>query len=167
MNLRYLLSLITFPGVIAHEFAHKTFCELTGVRVNKVVYFQFKDPAGYVSYEEPCKYHQTFLVAVGPIVINSLLAILLSFLAAHHSGEPRVYWTLLWLAFSIGCHAFPSNHDMGNISESSKAALKRGNILHLLVFPLIGLVWLANKLRYFLFDAVYALVLMGLGGGWI
>ena len=48
-----LISLLTFPGVIVHEWAHKLYCNWTGVLVHKVVYFQFANPAGYVLHSEP------------------------------------------------------------------------------------------------------------------
>lgn len=51
-----IISLVTFPGVIIHELAHKVFCYLFGVRVYEVVYFQVKDlsaPVGYVLHDPP------------------------------------------------------------------------------------------------------------------
>ena len=61
-------------------------------------------------------------------------------------------------------HAFPSNHDMKYILEASRTELRRGgSILYYLAFPFVGLVWLANKLRFIWFDFWYALFLVFLG----
>jgi hypothetical protein len=45
---RILVSVLTFPGIIFHELGHQLFCKFTGVRVIKVRYFRFGNPAGYV-----------------------------------------------------------------------------------------------------------------------
>lgn len=60
----WLISLLTFPGVIIHEWAHKKFCEWLGILVHKVVYFRFGNPAGYVLHEPPKTYKQTFWISV-------------------------------------------------------------------------------------------------------
>lgn len=73
----WLISLLTFPGVIVHEWAHKKFCDWNGVKVEKVVYFRFGNPAGYVMHEEPKKYNQIFWISAGPLIINSVLTIFL------------------------------------------------------------------------------------------
>lgn len=49
-----LISALTFPGVILHEWAHKLFCKRLGVKVLEVKYFQIgKKVAGYVVHEPP------------------------------------------------------------------------------------------------------------------
>lgn len=40
----FLISLLTFPGVMVHEFAHQLFCRIMRVPVYDVVYFQAKNP---------------------------------------------------------------------------------------------------------------------------
>jgi hypothetical protein len=63
-------------------------------------------------------------------------------------------------------HSFPSDHDMQHVAQASKESIKNGgSILHYLAFPFIWLVWLANKLRFFWFDAIYAILLIEVGGG--
>lgn len=152
-----LISLITFPGVIAHEWSHKKFCNWTGVKVLKVRYFRFGDPAGYVEHEMPSTFKQTFWISIGPLILNSLLTLVLSFIAFKFAHDQRWFFGLLWLAFSIGMYAFPSNHDMSNISDIIKLRI---SILYYLALPLIWLVWLANKLRFFWFDAIYSVALI-------
>lgn len=158
-----IISLLTFPGVVAHEWAHKKFCDWFGVPVRKVVYFRLGDPAGYVVHDEPVYYKQILGISIGPLIINTALAVLLGFIAARTALDARTYGILVWLAFSIGMHAFPSDHDVKHVSTASKAALKRGLILHALAFPLVWLIRIANALRVFWFDGVYAAALVGLG----
>ncbi len=164
--LNWSVSFLTFPGVMFHEWAHKTFCQLSGVRVHRVVYFRFGNPAGFVSHDEPRHYFQNFWISVGPLVINSLVAVLFTSLALRLSYNPRFSLVLLWLALSAGMHAFPSNHDMRHISSASRAALRSGgSLIHYLSFPFVGLIILANELKFFWFDFVYAMLLIALGIG--
>jgi hypothetical protein len=171
----WLVSLLTFPGVILHEWAHKKFCDLAKVKVQDVVYFNLdfigeNESAGYVIHERPTTYKQIFLISVGPLIINSLATILLGYLFQILGfNTPETQNSLLaiilaWLALSVGMHAFPSDEDMKNILEASKVELaKGGSKLHYLAFPFVWLVSLANKLRAIWFDAIYAGLLMMLG----
>lgn len=55
---------------------------------------------------------------------------------------------------------------MQHVSEASKAAIKEGgSFLHYLAFPFVMLVSFANLLRFFWFDAIYAFILISIGGG--
>ena len=160
-----LISVLTFPGIIIHEWSHKKFCEWTGVRVEKVVYFNFRgNPAGYVIHDEPQKYKQTFWISVGPLLINSFSAIIFSIFALFCQSATILWFILLWVSVSAGVNAFPSNHDMKNIWEASKKEIKNGgNILHYLAFILVVIIWVANLLRFFWFDFIYAVILVDLG----
>lgn len=63
-------------------------------------------------------------------------------------------------------HSFPSDQDMHHISSASKLALKqKGSFFHYLTFPFVWIIWIANKLRFFWFDAIYAIALISLVGG--
>lgn len=159
----WLISLLTFPGVIVHEWAHKKFCDWNEVKVEKVVYFRFGNPAGYVLHEEPKKYKQVFWVSVGPLIINSILTIFLGIFASSLDSSSNSYLFILWLAISIGMHSFPSDHDAKNILNESKI-LKDKNKTHYLAYPFFALIWLANKLSFFWFDAIYAVVLISISG---
>lgn len=154
---------LTFPGVIIHEWAHKIFCQLSGLKVVKVVYFKFGNPSGYVIHEAPQNYLQSFLVATGPIIFNSLIAYLLSYGISYLT--PGSYWRfiLLWLAFSIAFHAFPSDKDLSGAASDGLLALKRGTSLWPLIgFPLLGLMWLAGHFGI-VFKIAFALLLLLFG----
>ncbi len=161
----WLISILTFPGVIVHELAHKKFCNWLKVPVLKVVYFRFGNPAGYVLHAEPQQYKQVFWISIGPLIINSLGAVIVSFLASLNDSSSWPYLILIWIAISLGMHSFPSDEDMKHISSASKESLKKGgSSLHYLAFPFVVLVWISNKLRFFWFDLIYAIFLIGLGG---
>lgn len=161
-----IISLFTFPGVIVHEWAHKKLCEWFGVPVRAVKYFRIGNPAGYVFHDIPTKYKQIFWISIGPLIINSITAVSLSFVATQTIKQSFLWDFLIWIAFSIGMHSFPSDHDMKHILAASKSELKRGGtMLHYLAFPFVALVWISNKLRFFWFDLIYASFLVGLGGG--
>lgn len=161
-----LISIITFPGIVVHEWAHKKFCDWLKVSVLKVVYFRFGNPAGYVQHEQPIKYNQIFWISIGPLIVNSGITLLLGFLASQVISESFLYDLLVWLALSIGMHSFPSDQDMTHISSASKSALKEnGSFLHYFAFPFVWLVWIANVLKFFWFDAAYAVLLISLVGG--
>lgn len=161
-----LISILTFPGIIIHEWAHQKFCDWSHVNVHKVVYFHFGSPSGYVIHEEPKNYKQIFWISVGPLIINSLATIFFSFLASEARPETFISYLLLWVAISVGMHSFPSDHDMKNILEKSKDELKKGGtILHYLSYPFVWLIFIANKLSFFWFDLIYAVILVGFGGG--
>lgn len=162
-----LISALTFPGVMLHEWAHEFFCKRLGVAVHEVKYFQLgKKVAGYVIHEIPSTYKQTFWISVGPLLINSLVAVLLSFVALQIKSDGWLLYVFFWLAVSAGMHSFPSDQDMSNIQERSKAALKEGgSFFHYLSFPFVWLVWLGNKLRIVWFDAIWAFMLVSIGGG--
>lgn len=131
-----------------------------------MVYFSFENPAGYVIHREPEKYKQIFWISVGPLVLNSFLTLILGSIASGLHQKGWIYLVILWLALSVGMHAFPSDEDMENVSYASKQSLKQnGSIFHYFVFPFIWIIWIANKLKFFWFDAIYAIGLISLVGG--
>jgi hypothetical protein len=161
----WLISILTFPGVIIHEWAHKKFCDWTNVSVHKVVYFQFGNPAGYVAHEHPERYNQIFWISIGPLIINSLVTIILSYFSSQAQPESNLYFLFLWIAVSSGMNAFPSDHDARNIFNESKKLLKNGgSALHYFAYPFFALIWIANKLSFLWFDLFYALILMSFAG---
>lgn len=162
----FLISLLTFPGVIVHEAAHMLFCKLRHVAVFQMCFFRIGNPAGYIIHEEIQDFTSAFLVSVGPLIVNSLLCVLICLPAlmpvrVFHIEHPLSYF-LIWLGVSIGMHAFPSTHDATNLYEQAKKAAKKLNPLAILSFPLVALIIVANVLRFFWFDYIYG-VFLGLG----
>jgi len=149
-----LISIVTFPGVIIHELAHKIFCELFGVKVHKVCYFRFKSPCGYVIHERPQKFSQIFFITVGSFIVNTLTAILV-FILARMSGETGI---LLWLGLSIGMHSFPSKGDAKTLWGESNRHIK-DDFLAVIGYPFAILIWLSSILSIIWFDLIYAVSL--------
>jgi len=157
---------LTFPGVAVHEWAHKIFCKISGLKVIKTVYFRFGNPSGYVIHEAPRNYLQSFFIAIGPIIFNSIFSIFLAY--AIYWLQPGSYLRLifLWLSFSIAAHAFPSNEDLKGASSDGVAHLKNGSSLWPLIgFPLIGLMWLAGRFGL-IFRIIFAITLVVSGLVW-
>ncbi|HEY1270181.1 MAG TPA: DUF3267 domain-containing protein [Candidatus Binatia bacterium] len=158
-----LVSIASFPGVIVHEAAHFLFCKMRRLAVFEVCYFRFGNPAGYVLHETTEDFTTCFLVAMGPFIINSLLCLLLTFPAlipmrmfGYHDFI-TYFW--LWLGVSIGMHAFPSTHDAAGLWSAAKKAAKNGNIFAAVSFPLVVVIYAANILSFFWFDALYGLAI--------
>lgn len=160
-----LISILTFPGVIVHEWAHKFFCDRANVPVYEVVYFRLGNPAGYVAHAPIVDYKEKFLVSVGPFIVNTLLALCI-FLVARliDFSLPRLWFVELaflivfWLGLSIGMHALPSRGDAINLWKASKENW-RHNYIAMLGFPIVGMIYIADALKMFFFDFIYALVL--------
>lgn len=178
MVLGFLVAVVTFPGTIVHEYAHKKMCDWTGVDVYEVVYLRLGNPMGYVKHGEVDSFRQSFGITVAPFLINSFIAVLFFSLSALYAvftgvyettGDPSLVITLpflglIWLGFSVGMHAFPSSQDARNLwrfSRSSKGIMVKAGL------PISGFIYLADKLRFFWIDALYALFLLAITGNLI
>jgi hypothetical protein len=155
----WVIAILTFPGVIVHEAAHMLFCRLRGVAVLDVCFIRIGNPAGYVIHEQAEDFTTTFLISVGPFIVNTVLCLVfcLPALVPIHVfsiSDPLSYF-FMWLGISIGMHAFPSTGD-GQVLWA-QAKLKAGTFhpLALLSFPVVGLIYIANALSFFWFDAIY------------
>jgi hypothetical protein len=161
-----LVSLATFPGVIVHEAAHMWFCKLKGVAVFDVSFFRFGNPAGYVIHEEIKDFNTAFMVSMGPFFVNSLLCIFIcfpAFLPMYIFGVKSIpLYFLLWLGISIGMHAFPSTTDGYVLYQYAKKSASSGNILAILSFPIVLLIYMANIGRIFWLDYLYGMAI-GIG----
>ena len=158
----WLVSIITFPGVIVHEMAHRIFCDLAGVQVYKVCYFRAGNPAGYVLHERPNKLGASFLITVGPLLVNTILCSFFTFTPMiAMSLDPEhlhpVFSLLIWVGISTGMHAFPSNQDAENFVDAIEDAGRRG-LLYGISRGFQGLIFIANVSRILWFDVLFALV---------
>lgn len=156
----FLVAILTFPGVIIHEAAHRVFCDICGVPVYEVCYFRLGNPSGYVIYGRTDRLRANFLIAMGPLVVNSILCAVISFsaitaFAIGASETPIVFVVLLWLGIAIGMHAFPSAQDVKNFSEAVRSAGHR-ELLYVIAKAIEYVFRFANVLRIVWFDLVYA-----------
>lgn len=156
----WLISLITFPGVIVHEIAHQFFCRISNVAVFDVKYFQLKNPVGYVLHEHPQKTYQHILIGLGPLFVNTILGALIAFPAimptmTFGTSDP-IDMLLIWLGFSIAMHSFPSTGDAKSIWESvMKPNVNIG--YKLFAIPVVGLLYLGALGSIVWLDAIYGI----------
>ncbi|MEB3293135.1 MAG: metalloprotease family protein [Synechococcales bacterium] len=162
-----VITVLTFPGVMVHEFAHKLACHWTGTPVIKVCYFRFDNPAGYVIHEEPDNIWKHILIGIGPFFVNTFLGLLLSLalgLTAQLPGESLNGLFIIgsWLALSIAMHAFPS---VGDAMSIWSAVWQKGTPIaaKLVGTPLVGIIFLGAFGSVFWLDLIYGMfVVFGL-----
>lgn len=161
-----LISILTFPGIIVHEFAHMLFCRIRKVAVFDACYFRVGNPAGYVVHENTSNFNSTFLISMGPFFVNTLLCLLICLPAympiKFFNIEHPLSYFLIWLGVSIGMHAIPSNQDAENVYEQAKQRIKSGNILAIVSFPIVGLIYVFNIMRFLWADLFYGIAI-GIG----
>ncbi|MBK9250110.1 MAG: DUF3267 domain-containing protein [Ignavibacteria bacterium] len=142
------------------------FCRLRKLAVFDACYFSLGNPSGYVIHEGTTNFNSTFLVSMGPFFVNTILCLLICLPAYmpikfFNLDHPLSYF-LIWLGVSIGMHAIPSNQDADNVFQQAKISVKDKNILAILSFPIVGLIYLFNIFRIFWVDAIYG-VAIGIG----
>ncbi len=158
-----IVTWITFPGVILHEWSHKFFCDIAGIPVYEVKYFRLGNPAGYVKHGEITRYRDAFLTTIAPFIINTIFALIMFIVPAlNFNGILNLLF--IWLGISFAMHAFPSDGDAKSLWAYS-TRVWRGNLVALIGFPIVGVIFIANLLRIFWFDLIYAGFLFGITFG--
>jgi hypothetical protein len=121
-----IVALLTFPGVILHEMAHKFFCDLYHIPVYEVKYFAISKNAGHVIHEISENSRERAIISLAPLLINSIVCFLLLF----PTILPLVMGTsfvssftfldifLIWVGFSCGINAIPSKTDLAHIDNN-------------------------------------------------
>jgi hypothetical protein len=160
----WLISLVTFPGVIVHELAHQLFCRWARVAVFEVKYFQLKNPVGYVIHELTNNPKKNLLIGVGPFIINSLLGALIAMPAViaivkFEAGSFFDY-LIMWIGISIAMHAFPSTGDAKNI-WASVTAKETPLGVKIIGVPVVGLIYLGAVGSVFWLDFIYGVAISG------
>lgn len=125
-----IVALITLPGVILHEIAHRLFCDINDVDVYEIKYFNFLSrKAGHVVHAGTPNFGHALLISIAPLIVNTLVCMLLTFpygikvlLGTDFVQTPSIinhYLQLfiLWIGYSVGFNAIPSNQDMANLLE--------------------------------------------------
>lgn len=113
------ISYLSFLGVIVHEWAHKIMCQIFGIPVQQIKYFQ-SDGGGFVLHDKTNKLLATTFIALAPIIINTAVAFTTGCIyAATHYLNINFTWLnviLIYVGITIGMHAFPSQQDTNTIS---------------------------------------------------
>lgn len=164
--LRLLISYLTFPGIMAHEFAHAWACRRLGIQVHKVCYLRFGNPMGYVLHEPATSVRQHILVAVAPFFVSTVLALTASLAACGIARAPLfpevrvvVAPVSLWLSFAFALHAFPSSGDAdslwGDMASPGVSLFGR-----LLLVPAVGMIRMVQAGARFWLDVLFALAVV-------
>ncbi len=159
----FVISILTFPGVILHEAEHQFFCRVNNLAVFDVCYFRIGNPAGYVVHEGTNDFIKSFMVSMGPFFVNSLFCVIFCSAAfipvwELEASDPLAYF-FYWLGLSIGMHAFPSTQDMKGIWSLMPAEAKKFNLLAILSYPIVGLVYVLNFARIVWADLGYGIAI--------
>jgi hypothetical protein len=157
----FIISFVTFPGVIVHELAHQIFCYLCGLKVLEVKYFQFRNPCGYVVHESTDRPGKVFLTSMGPFFVNTVIGLLIILPASIEVIGFKEYTNplilvLAWLGFSILMHAFPSTGDAKVMVERILKNRQVNILPKILAAPFILLVYAGAIGSIFWLDAIYA-----------
>jgi hypothetical protein len=131
------------------------------VPVFEVKYFQSENPCGYVTHEPTDNPFKTFMISVGPFLVNTILGAFIVTPAAIELFKFGDYSNILnlllgWLGISILMHAFPSRGDAGvmvsNILKNKDVSI----FAKILVAPVIGLIYLGAIGSVIWLDLIYA-----------
>ncbi len=160
----FLISILTFPGVIVHEIAHVLFCRMFRVAIFDVCYFRFGNPAGFVVHEKPRNHIHHLLIGIGPFFVNSIVGALIASPAVipvikFEAGNPLQY-VLIWLGVSIAMHAFPSTGDAASIWEAVKGSDVPA-LVKVVAYPVVGIIYLGALGSMFWLDALYGIAIAG------
>ena len=166
--MRYILSWLTFPGIMLHEYGHAWACRQLGIRVVKVCYFRFGNPLGYVLHEQPESAVQHIIVASAPFFVStvfafaaSMAATLLVYFQANGATGDFAPAALAWLGFSFALHAFPSSGDADALWKDVTGN-SFGFIQKMLLIPVVGLMRMFHFGSRFWMDALFAILLIAL-----
>jgi len=154
----FIITYLTFPGVIVHELAHQLFCRLYKVPVFKVVYFKTGNPAGFVLHETPQNKWHSVMISIGPFIINTILGAVIALPAAlpvfKFDNPSPLDYVLIYLGVSIAMHAFPSTGD-GNVIWKTLKEKETPLWIKIVGYPLVGLIYAGSIGSFFWLDLLY------------
>lgn len=131
-----LIAFLTFPGIVLHEVAHRLFCDWAHIEVYSVSYFNLSQKTvGHVAHAVTNNIYYSFLIGVGPLIINTIVCMILTFPAGckyyldldfFHPASGSIafgYTVLTWIGYSVGFHAIPSNQDVKHLPLQAQSAV--------------------------------------------
>ncbi len=161
-----IISALTFPGIMVHEFAHESFCRIFKVPVYEVCYFNFGNPAGYVIHGKSDHWYQDVIIAAGPFFLNSLIGALLALPVVINSPDLEavnfIGGLTMWLSISIAMHAIPSTGD-GKSMWTAVSGNKAPLLAKIIVSPIIAFIYLLSWGSFFWLDVIYGLCVCFIG----
>jgi len=161
----FLIGLITFPGIILHEYLHKKMCDYLNVKVFDVKYFTleysdlFSDTMGYVTHEKTSFWNQT-KIGLAPLfgIFPGIILVLISFFLINFSNF--FGYLLLWIGFSFLVNMFPSRAD---INHFFNASFKRNFFLislYFILLPFIIILYIFSYLEIIWADFIVAIIII-------
>jgi hypothetical protein len=164
-------AILALPGIVIHELGHYLLCRLCRAAVQEVVFFDARGPSGYVVHSVPRRLAQHTTIVVGPLLLNSALGFLLFRAATTQFGDlidqtrpvaPLAVAQIVALALlgaSIALHALPSQADAASLWRVTMDRVGHGQLLAVLAAPVALGLLLANHLRRYWIDWIYAIAL--------
>jgi len=140
-------------GTILHEFGHKIFCELTGVKIIGVSYFNFDEDIeadGFVVHENPETFTQALLITIGPLFTVGFVLFLIILLLINNLEWLSSDFFIMSLLMGFGLSMFPSTHDVNNLIEFVKKKYKFSSKQSFLQNGKTILIWLFMPIIYIL-----------------
>ncbi|MBP5304360.1 MAG: DUF3267 domain-containing protein [Lachnospiraceae bacterium] len=165
----FLISYITFPGVMMHELGHQIACYLSKVCVFNVKYFQFDAKvSGYVQHEKTDNPWKSLLITYGPFLFNTILgtflvipmSIMWTFFARRvllPFWVKAVCYVLGYLGVSCLANAFPSSGDAKVLFTSVVKNKDVPLAIRIIIAPFVALIYLCSLAKFVWFDFVFAL----------
>jgi hypothetical protein len=164
----FLISFVTFPGVMMHELGHQLACWLSKVCVFRVQYFKFDAKvAGFVEHERTDNPWKSLLITYGPFIFNTILGTILVLpLSLMWAANANRVILPLWVRpvcyiiayFGVSClaNAFPSWKDAQNLFESVVKNKALPLLPRILVAPFVIVIGLCSAAKFFWFDFIFA-----------
>ena len=116
----YLVETVVLaPGIASHEAAHLLACRVLGIETAGVAMPDLFAPDVALSHERIESFPADVLVALAPLLCNSVLA-LAAFTLAPAVGTPVVAVPAYWLGCCFALTAFPSAGDTETLYETAR-----------------------------------------------
>lgn len=164
-----VVALLTFPGVIAHEVAHRIICDFFNVPVYRISYFQLGNQLGFVEHGQSTNLSVTILITAFPLIFNTILATVLSSaisipVLTLRCDPSELEVTLMWIALALGMHAMPSKTDLDILKAQMKLAEDRETLAMriAILFTVFGDFTVLSRVIWI--DFWYAALVFGLSG---
>ena len=113
---------------------------------------------GYVVHEPAKKAYQSLFISVGPFLVNTALCFIIGFSASlqfKFDSANVLDYLLMYLAISIGAHAFPSTGDAASLWQSVVKSENVSWMAKAVVTPIVGFIYLGALGSIFWLDIIY------------
>ena len=162
-----LIGLITFPGVMLHEYLHKKMCNWQKVKVYDVKYFTweseglFSDGMGYVKHAKTSFWKQT-KIGLAPLLafFPGIFLVMLSSFMLESENLALLSLLLLWIGFSFLANMFPSRADLEHYFKESPKKNLSNKLISLFLTPIMILLYIFSYLEVVWADFIVAIIII-------